>query len=81
MKLVFPWVDKLDIFLENKFARFVTYGLLLFMIFDIVISCVAGMRQDARKNQIPPRNKVETFIDNHYPDEVMDKVYVNKKEI
>ena len=81
LKLVFPWVDKLDIFLENKFARFVTYGLLLFMIFDMVISCVAGMRQDARKNQIPPRNKVETFIDNHYPDEFMDKVYVNKKEV
>ena len=80
-KTAFPMFNKLDLVLENQFARIITYILFVFMIFDIGISSIAGMRQDARKNQIPPRNKIETFIDEHYPDELMDKVYVNKKEV
>ncbi len=81
LKLIFPLIDKIDILLENTVARIITYCLFAFMIFDITVSCIAGMRQDARKNNIPPRNKIETFIDSRYPDEFMDKVYVNKKEI
>ncbi len=81
LKVLFPWIEKLDLLLVNKVARGITYVLFGFMVFDVVISCMAGMRQDARKNQIPPRNRVETFIDKHYPDEFMDKVYVNKKEV
>ena len=81
LKLLFPWIEKLDVIIMNKLARVVIYGLFIFMIFDVVISCMAGMRQDARKNQIPPKNRVDSFIDRHYPDEFMDKVYVNKKEV
>ncbi len=81
LKLLFPWIEKLDVIIMNKLARTVIYGLFIFMIFDVIISCMAGMRQDARKNQIPPKNRVDSFIDRHYPDEFMDKVYVNKKEV
>ena len=51
------------------------------MIFDITISCMAGIRQDERKKRIPPENRLEEFIDMKYPDEFMDKVYIIKKEV
>ena len=48
---------------------------------DIVISCMAGARQDERHKNIPPKNDVDVFLDNTYPDEFLDKVYNNKKEV
>lgn len=81
LKTIFPWIEKLDVFLLDKKVRIITYFLLVFMIFDITISCMAGIRQDERKKRIPPENRLEEFIDMKYPDEFMDKVYINKKEV
>ena len=38
----------------------------VFMIADIVISCMAGVRQDERHKNIPPKNDVDVFLDNNY---------------
>ena len=54
---------------------------MLFMTFDIVISCMAADRQQKRHQQLPPANAIEVFLDEHYPDELMDRVYNNKKEV
>lgn len=81
LKTIFPWIEKIDVFLLDKKVRIITYFLLVFMIFDITISCMAGIRQDERKKRIPPENRLEEFIDMKYPDEFMDKVYINKKEV
>ena len=50
------------------------------MIFDITISCMAADRQEARKDGIPPQNNIDVFLDSTYPDEVLDRIYNNKKE-
>ena len=81
LKTIFPWIEKLDVFLLDKKVRIITYFLLVFMIFDITISCIARIRQDENKKRIPPENRLEEFIDMKYPDEFMDKVYINKKEV
>ena len=52
-----------------------------FMIFDITISCMAADRQEARKDGIPPQNNIDVFLDSTYPDEVLDRIYNNKKEV
>ena len=44
---------------------------IIFMTFDITISCIAADRQQKRRNNIPPKNKVEIFLDEHYPDELL----------
>ena len=62
-------------------VKIITCILLAFMIFDVTISCIAGIRQNERRKNIPPDNKLESFIDKKYPDEYMDKVYINKKEV
>ena len=51
------------------------------MIFDIGISCLAANRQNERHNNIPAKNDFDTFLDNTYPDEYLDRIYNNKKEI
>jgi len=51
------------------------------MIFDIGITCIAANRQTERRNNILPENRIDIFLDKHYPDEYMDRIFANKKEI
>ena len=81
LKAILPYIQRLDSLILNKGVRIITCILLVFMIFDITISCMAGIRQNERRKNIPPDNKLESFIDKKYPDEYMDKVYINKKEV
>ena len=81
LKIIYPWFQKLDKYIYKKWVRILTVFLMLFMIFDITISCMASDRQQKRHNNIPAQNSVDIFLDNTYPDEVLDKIYNNKKEI
>ena len=50
----------------------------VFILVDVVISCLASDRQQERKNNIEPQNSIDVFLDKHYPDEFLDKIYNNK---
>lgn len=76
-----PLIEKFQIYLDKKSVNIATSFILVFMIFDINISCLASVRQYARKSNIEPRNKVDLFLDAHYPDEVLDKIYANKMDV
>ena len=60
--------------------RIATVIFMIFMTVDIVLSCMAGVRQDERHNNIPPKNSIDEFLDNNFPDEFLDRVYDNKKD-
>ena len=81
LKVVYPLIKKMDKYLTKKRVRIGTLIFSIFMIADIVISCMAGVRQDRRHKNIPPENEIDVFLDNNYPDEFLDKVYNNKKEV
>lgn len=81
LKIFYPLFQKLDSFLEKKGIKIFTVFFMLFMTFDIVISCMAADRQQKRREKLPPANAIEVFLDEHYPDELMDRVYNNKKEM
>lgn len=81
LKVVYPLIQKLDKYIKKKNVKIATAIFAVFMIADIVISCMAGARQDERHKNIPPKNDVDVFLDNNYPDEFLDKVYNNKKEV
>ena len=51
------------------------------MIFDITISCMAGVRQKNRHKGIEANTEIEVFLDTKYPDEYLDRIYNNKKEL
>ena len=54
---------------------------MIFMAFDITISCMAVNRQQERHDNIPAKNQIDVFLDNTYPDEYLDRIYNNKREI
>ena len=49
----------------------------IFMIFNLVCTCIVFDRKTARYKGIAPRNKIEEFFDEHYNDEVTSKRFPN----
>ena len=47
------------------------------MILNSLISGMAVARMSARYSEVSPRNRVEIFLDRHYPDEMLKKIYPN----
>ena len=76
-----PLLEKMRQNIDKVNLKVVTIALSIFMFTDISISWLAANRQLARRNNLPPENKLDTFLDEYYPDEYMDAVYANKKEV
>ena len=81
LKAVYPVLGKLDKFLNKKRINIVSYLLMIFVVYDIAISCIAVNRQCERKKGIPARNNYEAYLDRTYPDERLDKIFNNKREV
>lgn len=64
--------------MKKKTLKIATSLVVILMIFNVTISSAAAIRQKDRMNNIKPRNKVEEFLDKHYPDEYLDKIFSNK---
>lgn len=74
-----PYIYKIEEGMKRHATQIITVCLAIFMVFNINISWVAAERQKDRRNNIEPRNRFEQFLDKHYPDEYMDKIFANKK--
>ena len=81
LKIIYPWLEKIDYLIYRKKVRVFTVFFMIFMTFDIAISCMAADRQQKRHENIPPQNIIDEFLDQNYPDELLDKIYNNKKVI
>ena len=81
LKLVYPWFQKIDHLIYKKGIRIFTIFFVLFMVWDVSISCMAADRQEQRHKNIPAKNSIDTYLDKAYPDELLDRVYNNKKEV
>ena len=67
------WILKIP----NKIGRPLTKILLVFMIFNSFMSAATVFRWYERMEKKPADNIFETYLDNHYPDERMEKIYAN----
>lgn len=74
-----PFIEKMEKHLNKKWMKIITVVFAIFMLFNIMISAAASIRQKNRIQNIPPRNAIEVFLDEHYPDDFMNKIYANKK--
>lgn len=81
LKIVYPCFQQLDSLIYKKSVRIITIFLAIFMAYDITISSMAVTRQQQRKDNIPPRNSVDVFLDKAYPDEYLNKIYHNTKDV
>lgn len=81
LKVVYPGLKKLEPLLHKLSVKIFTVFLVIFMTFDITVSCMAASRQEERRKDIPPKNSIDEFIDKAYPDEYLDRIYNNKKNV
>lgn len=78
-KLIYPSIMKFIEWVPKKTMEIVTIALVLFMMFDVGISCFSAYRQKERDRNLEPSNGFEKWIDKIYPDEFMNRIYPNKK--
>ncbi|MCI8383406.1 MAG: putative ABC transporter permease [Clostridia bacterium] len=81
LKMIYPAFQKMEPLVEKTGVRIFTVFFMLFMTFDIVISCMAGNRQQERRQNIPAKSSMDEFLDQMYPDELLDRIYNNKKNV
>lgn len=80
IKIIYP---KLSDFIEKipkKTGTILSWCFIVFMTINIIISGLAIQRYSQRQNgQINAQNPVEEFLDQHYPNEIMERIYPNAK--
>lgn len=69
------WIEKIPL----KIGKVITWLLLLFMCANVIVSCLALIRYDERSKGVPSDNGWKSYMDVHYNDEKMKKIYPNAK--
>ena len=77
IKDIYPRMAKWILKIPNKVGKPLTWALLVFMVFNSVMTLFTSLRWTARREGIAPRNAFETYLDEHYPDERMQKIFAN----
>ena len=80
MKLLYPrlsaWIEKIPM----KAGKIICTVMLVFMIFDCLLSAMALARYTERNTTgKQAQNEVESFLDEHFGDERMERIYPNAK--
>ncbi len=81
VKLIMPLFGKITDKVPYKISRVLVIGLTAFFVFDAVVSASAAIRMNERENGLEPSNYYEVFLDSHFPDERMKKIYANSQEV
>lgn len=81
LKIIYPAFQKMEPLIDKKSVKVITVFFMIFMTFDITISCMAGNRQQERRQNIPADGTIDEFLDHTYPDELLDRIYNNKKNV
>ena len=76
--IVHPWFNRIMTRPFTKRTILVTGVTLTFILIDVFLSWSACYRQKERVLNIEPRSEFDVFLDEHYPDEKIDKIYTNK---
>ena len=61
--------------------RLLVSAFIVFFVFDCVLSASAALRMNERAQGVSPSNRIEQFLDTHYPDEKMNEIYANSKPV
>ena len=77
IKDIYPRTAKWILKIPNKVGKPLTWVLLVFMVFNSVMTLFTSLRWTARREGVEPRNAFEAYLDEHYPDERMQKIFAN----
>ncbi len=77
IRIIYPKLSMLIDKIPNRPGFFITWILIIFIVFDIFISSAAVMRMYQRYEHKPAVNVFERFLDEWYPDKKVRRVYGN----
>ena len=77
LRLAYPLICRLIDRLPRRLNMVLAWILLVFMIFNSLISAAAVARMTERRSGEPPNSRMESFLDQRFPDERLQKIYPN----
>ena len=80
VKLCFPHVLRGIELIRRHTGRWLTVLVGVFMVVNMAVSGLALIRSDARSEGIEASNALDLFLDEHFPDERMERIYPNAKK-
>ena len=80
-RFVYPWVSRWIEKIPYYLGMTLFYLFLVFFVIDAFLSVAAVLRQMDRQKGLPPRTTLGEFCDRHYPDEFLNRIYPNAKEV
>lgn len=81
VKAVIPLLQKVFGSVKLPHERLLVSAFIVFFVFDCVLSASAALRMNERAQGVSPSNRIEQFLDTHYPDEKMNEIYANSKPV
>ena len=79
IKVLYPRMSNLIERLPIKAGKILTWLLVVFMVLNMAVSALAFGRYVERSMDVPAQNSVARFLDGHYPDERIERVYPSAK--
>ena len=76
---LYPFFSNLIEKIPIKIGTPIIWAIIIFMVFNINITIFSSLRQNARSKNIAPQNSIDLFYDTYYPDELLNKIYVNRR--
>lgn len=76
-----PLIPKIENAIRNNHVRVITSCLVICMVLNITISTMAALRQKERIEDVPASGTLDMFLDKNYPNEYIDRVFANKKQV
>ena len=82
MKVLYPRLSRLIERIPMKAGKVLTLVIVVFMVFNMAISALAlGRYQQRQAAPDAPTNGFTEFLDHYYPDERIQQVYPNMKQV
>lgn len=81
VKLIMPLTEKFTNAVPLKLSHVLVWAFIAFFIFDAALSAVAALRWNERKEGKAPSNIIEVYLDEHFPNERMQSIYANSKDV
>ncbi|MBD5459424.1 MAG: putative ABC transporter permease [Lachnospiraceae bacterium] len=79
LKLVYPFLSGLIEKVPVRAGTILTYLFIVFMAVNMAVSAAALARYSERNANVAAESAVERFLDDHFPDERMERIYPNAK--
>ncbi len=81
VKVFMPLTDRLCNLIPSNAGGVLVVLFCTFFVYDSVLSAAAAARMNKRDAGIPAKNRIEMYLDKHFDDDRMHKIYANSKKV